>query len=85
MQAGTGLSTRTREEPNTLNLLSIEPGSVRVDRYVAADRPVFEIDQTGFFARVGEGPAARWERTERALSPLAGAAPPPGAPPPPSL
>lgn len=71
VQAGTGLSTRTREEPNTLNLLTIEPGLVRVDRFCAHDRPAFGIDQTAFFAREGEGPTARWEMTGRDLSTLA--------------
>lgn len=51
VQAGTGLSTRTRAEPNTVNLLAIEPGRVRIDRYAARDRPAFEVSQTALFAR----------------------------------
>ncbi|TNC74391.1 metallophosphoesterase [Rubellimicrobium roseum] len=61
VQAGTGLSTRLRDEPNTLNLLSIEPGWVQVDRYAALTEPVWEIDQTTHFARDPERSDAPWE------------------------
>ena len=78
VQAGTGLSTRLREEPNTLNLLSIAPGDVRIDRYAARTLALFAIDETAFFARHGDGADARWERAERAASALdtAAVAPP---------
>ena len=76
VQAGTGLSTRTRAEPNTLNVLTIAPGDVRVDRYAARDRPVFEVEETAFFARFGEGPDARWERAAGSGSDLADTPPP---------
>jgi 3',5'-cyclic AMP phosphodiesterase CpdA len=76
VQAGTGLSTRVREGANTLNLLTIAPGEVRVDRYAAAARPVFEITETAFFAREGEGRGAHWHRAERAGAALRVAAPP---------
>ena len=70
VQAGTGLSTRLREEPNTLNLLSIAPGDVRIDRYAARAEALFAIDETAFFARHGDGPDARWEKAERSASAL---------------
>lgn len=72
VQAGTGLSTRTREEPNTVNLLTISPGDVRVDRYAARTEALFAVEETAFFRRVGEGPAAQWARAED----TANAAPP---------
>ncbi len=65
VQAGTGLSTRLRNEPNTLNLLSIEPGHVRVDRYAAFERPAFEVIETAWFGRDLSDPDPHWE----ALSP----------------
>jgi 3',5'-cyclic AMP phosphodiesterase CpdA len=37
IQAGTGLSSRVRGEENDFNLLSIEPGFVRVDRFAALE------------------------------------------------
>jgi 3',5'-cyclic AMP phosphodiesterase CpdA len=75
VQAGTGLSTRVRDEPNTLNLLTIEPGAVRVDRY-AATGVEFALDETAFFRRDGEGQGARWERTEASPLDTAAVAPP---------
>lgn len=77
VQAGTGLSTRVRAEPNTLNLLTVAPGDVRIDRYAARDGRGFLVEETAFFARAGEGPEARWERAERARSDLAAVEPPP--------
>ncbi len=65
VQAGTGLSTRLRNEPNTLNHLTIEPGQVRVDRYAAFERPAFEVIETAWFGRDPQDPEAPWE----ALSP----------------
>lgn len=65
VQAGTGLSTRLRDEPNTLNLLAVEPGHVRVDRYAAFERPEFQPVETAWFGRDLSDPAAHWE----ALSP----------------
>lgn len=76
VQAGTGLSTRVREEPNTLNLLTISPGDVRIDRYAARDRARFVMEETAFFARHGDGPDARWERAERGGSELGAETPP---------
>jgi len=78
VQAGTGLSTRLRSEPNTLNLLTIAPGDVRVDRYAAHERALFEINETAFFAREGDGADARWAKVERSHSALdtAAVAPP---------
>jgi 3',5'-cyclic AMP phosphodiesterase CpdA len=61
VQAGTGLSTRLRNEPNTLNLLTIEPGHVRVDRYAAFDAPAFEVIETAWFGRDLSDPNAHWE------------------------
>jgi 3',5'-cyclic AMP phosphodiesterase CpdA len=61
VQAGTGLSTRLRDEANTLNLLTIEPGHVRVDRYAAFERPAFEVIETAWFGRDLNDPQAPWE------------------------
>ncbi|MBP1805137.1 metallophosphoesterase family protein [Rubellimicrobium aerolatum] len=60
VQAGTGLSTRLRQEPNTLNLLTIEPGLVRVDRYAAFERPAFEVAESAWFGRDPADPGAPW-------------------------
>lgn len=76
VQAGTGLSTRVREEPNTLNFLTISPGQLRIDRYAARGTDSFAVEETAFFARHGAGPEARWERAERGRSDLAAEAPP---------
>ena len=70
VQAGTGLSTRLRSEPNTLNLLTIAPGDLRIDRYAAEEAALFAIDETAFFARHGDGADARWEKAERSASVL---------------
>ncbi|SDE64489.1 metallophosphoesterase family protein [Limimaricola pyoseonensis] len=51
VQAGTGLSSRLREETNNFNLLHVEPGRIRVERYGAEDRPRFEIVQTARFVK----------------------------------
>ena len=61
VQAGTGLSTRLRAEPNTLNLLTIEPGHVRVDRYAAFEAPAFEVIETAWFGRDLSDPRSHWE------------------------
>lgn len=61
VQAGTGLSTRLRNEPNTLNLLTVEPGRVRVDRYAAFESPRFEITETAWFGRDIGDPQSHWE------------------------
>lgn len=61
VQAGTGLSTRVRGEPNTLNLLAIEPGRVRVDRYAAAERAEFAVMERAWFGRDLGDPKAGWE------------------------
>jgi hypothetical protein len=66
VQAGTGLSTRLRDEPNTLNLLTIEPGLVRVDRYAAFERPAFEVIETAWFGRDLAAPDSHWERVSLA-------------------
>lgn len=51
VQAGTGLSTRLRAEPNTINCLEIGPGDVRVDRWAAFDRPDWEVVESARFVR----------------------------------
>lgn len=53
VQAGTGLSTRVRGEPNTFNVLDIDDGRVAVRRYAAAEDPVFAIEETQIFERAG--------------------------------
>lgn len=67
VQAGTGLSTRLRDEPNTLNLLTIEPGHVRVDRYAAFAAPGFEVIETAWFGRDLGNAEAHWERLSPSL------------------
>jgi 3',5'-cyclic AMP phosphodiesterase CpdA len=71
VQAGTGLSTRLRNEPNTLNLLTIAPGHVRVDRYAAFARPTFEIIETAWFGRDLSNPDTHWEVVSSSLPPSA--------------
>ncbi len=56
VQAGTGLSTRHRDEPNDFNLLTIEGRAVRVDRFVAP------IGETAFTRAA----SARFEKTDGA-------------------
>ncbi|WP_282024202.1 metallophosphoesterase family protein [Limimaricola cinnabarinus] len=51
VQAGTGLSSRLREETNNFNLLHIAPDAIKVERYGAEDRPRFGIIQTARFAK----------------------------------
>jgi 3',5'-cyclic AMP phosphodiesterase CpdA len=57
IQAGTGLSTRTREEPNDFNLLTAGPGRIEVERHAARDAA------TGF-ERIGRSvfhkPRGQW-------------------------
>ena len=72
VQAGTGLSTRLRDEPNTLNLLSIEPGHVRVDRYAAFQDPEFTVLETAWFGRDLSDPQAHWEALSPSLPRAAG-------------
>jgi 3',5'-cyclic AMP phosphodiesterase CpdA len=55
VQAGTGLSTRLRDEPNTLNLLLVGRGEVQVDRYAAEERD-WAVTESAFFRREG----GRW-------------------------
>lgn len=61
VQAATTTSSRTREEPNSFNLLSIEPGDITIDRYTwrPADG-VFASFLTERFHRTFEG----WTRRE---------------------
>lgn len=60
VQAGTGLSTRTRGEQNDFNLLSMAPGTLRVERYVAdPDGSQFRRERVAAF-EMGEG---GWVRT----------------------
>jgi len=73
VQAGTGLSTRLRDESNTLNLLSIEPGYVRVDRYAAFETPAFEVIETAWFGRDLSDPNAPWEALS-GMAPVSAAA-----------
>ena len=44
------------------------------DRYAARTQALFAIEETAFFARHGDGAAARWERAERSASALGTAA-----------
>jgi 3',5'-cyclic AMP phosphodiesterase CpdA len=68
VQAGTGLSTRLRDEPNTLNLLAIEPGHVRVDRYAAFAQPEFVVTESASFGRDLNDPDPRWETISPSLA-----------------
>lgn len=51
VQAGTGLSSRLREETNNFNLLHIEPDMIKVERYGAENQPRFKVIQTARFAK----------------------------------
>ncbi len=53
VQAGTGLSTRHRDEPNDFNLLTIEGRAVTIDRYVAP------VGETAFT----RAHSARWDKS----------------------
>ncbi|PYE84448.1 metallophosphoesterase family protein [Pseudoroseicyclus aestuarii] len=55
VQAGTGLSTRVRDEPNSVNLLHVEQGRIRVERYVAGESPRFDLAETVRFEKDAEG------------------------------
>lgn len=56
IQAGTGLSTRLRGEENDFNLLTLAPGRVRVERFVAReDGGAFEPAVTAEFERTATG------------------------------
>lgn len=55
IQAGTGLSTRLRGEPNDFNLLSIEPARVRVEQWVASEeRPEFAAGHSVVFEKIDD-------------------------------
>jgi 3',5'-cyclic AMP phosphodiesterase CpdA len=59
VHAGTGLSTRLRGEENDFNLLTLTPGQVRVDRYVATqDGLTFGQGRKALFLLGPEGWAA---------------------------
>ena len=49
MQAGTGLSTRLRDEENTFNLLTLARDDLRIDRFSAGSEPVFRLFDTTRF------------------------------------
>ena len=53
VQAGTGLSTRVRGEPNTFNLLDIHEERTTIDRYAARTDPAFDRIATESFRREG--------------------------------
>jgi 3',5'-cyclic AMP phosphodiesterase CpdA len=55
VQAGTGLSTRLRGEPNNFNLLRVTADRVEVDRYGATTKPQFDVVQTAAFERRPDG------------------------------
>lgn len=75
VQAGTGLSTRLRSEPNTVNLLEIEPGHVRVHRWAAFERPAYEVIETARFVRDLGRADSGWEMAAHDRSPAIGPAP----------
>jgi len=54
VQAGTALSTRQRGEENDFNLLTLDPDTIVVERYVAEGR-VFLPGRRAVFVRGGEG------------------------------
>ncbi len=52
VQAGTGLSTRVRGEPNDLNLLVIREGEVEIQRHASdGDAPAFRCMSRGIFRK----------------------------------
>ncbi len=55
VQAGTGLSTRLRDETNNFNLLRVAPDLVEIDRYGATGNPRFTIEGTAGFERSDHG------------------------------
>ena len=56
VQAGTGLSTRVRGEPNDFNLLTIDAPGVAVERWTAGEGSTrFELSQEAVFEKHGEG------------------------------
>lgn len=55
VQAGTGLSTRLRDEVNTFNVLDIGPGAVDVHRYAATGNPAFAVENTARFRKTDAG------------------------------
>lgn len=60
IQAGTAISTRRREEPNSFNLLHVEPQAIAVDRYVwHPETGTFTVINSERFGRTPEG----WRRT----------------------
>ncbi len=82
VQAGTGLSTRLREDPNAVNLLEVEPGRVRVDRWAAYDAPEFRVVETARFRRDLSRAEAPWEMEAHRPDPGIGPAPEEGGLPP---
>lgn len=54
VQAGTGLSTRLRDQDNTFNLLTLARDDLRIDRYAAGQAPRFTLADTSRF-RWAEG------------------------------
>lgn len=55
VQAGTGLSTRKRGEPNDFNLLTIEGDDLQIERFAAGDRARFDSIGTTRFQRAPSG------------------------------
>lgn len=59
VQAGTGLSTRVRGEPNDFNLLTIDGPAVRIDRWTTSDdEAVFTVSESVDYRKT-EG---EWQR-----------------------
>ncbi len=54
VQAGTGLSTRVRGEPNNFNVLDIHGDTVTVRRFAAGDTPVFKVEEERTFRRLDQ-------------------------------
>ncbi|CUH40911.1 Calcineurin-like phosphoesterase [Jannaschia seosinensis] len=53
VQAGTGLSTRLRGQPNDFNLLSIEDGKVKVEQWIAGEGQIeFAPGQSADFEKI---------------------------------
>jgi predicted phosphodiesterase len=64
VQAGTGLSTRMRGEPNDFNVLRLDGEEVTVERFAAGDEDAFDKMSEARFRR---GPAG-WRRIDAAPS-----------------
>ncbi|WP_238364127.1 metallophosphoesterase family protein [Mesobacterium pallidum] len=69
VQAGTGLSTRLRGEPNTFNLLDIDGSRIAVTTYSnaleTANSPAFRATGTAVFERAPSG----WDRVAETVGP----------------